>query len=362
MKVAIFTDSFLPGIGDEVMVVAPNYPKKNDDGSYPFKVVRFKSLPVTGNDMWAMPALSFKAKKAIDKFAPDIIHCQHWGMTCGYAAKYAKKHGVPLLFVIHTKFDYCYKHAFGSFSPIPFFMIKNGVRRLKKADAVCTVSYAMSKTLDSYGYKKPVTVIKNGVNRNNFNAEKRKKATDDPFVFLFVGLIISYKNIAFSLRALAEVKKVRNDFTFYLVGKGPHVKKFKRLAAKLKLSDNVVFTGPITDRIVLSEKYAQADLFLFPSVFDNDGLVIMEAAANGTPSLVLKNTGSAERITDGESGFFSEPTEKAYAEKILYLMEHRNQLYCISDGGKMPEYAPWIDTVKEYKKLYASLLADRAGE
>ena len=377
MKIAIFTESFLPGVGgtekavlqyatelsktDEVLVVAPSYHKPCDDKAFPFSVVRERSIPVSPNDMWAMPDLTPKLRKTLDEFAPDVINCQHWGMSSGFANKYAKAHNIPLVYVVHTKFKYCYERY--AFPPIPYLFIKNGVRRLKKADVVCTVSDSMIPELNSYGYNKPIKVIRNGTNIDAVTTEKPVKAASEPFTFLYVGLVASYKNIDFSLRALAEVKKTRSDFVFYVVGNGPDKKKLQKLSERLGLKDKVIFTGNITDKKDLAEKYAKADLLLFPSIFDNDSLVIIEAARNGVPSLVIKDSGSAERITDNENGFVSEYSVAAYADKILQIMNDIHRLDNMRKSVCSTVGNGWDKTVREYNKIYSELIAEkeRAG-
>lgn len=365
MKIAIFTDSFLPSIGGteqavcrfaevlskehEVMVFAPDGHKEIDDNAFPFKVARAKSIGVTKNDFWAHPALSLKMKKALDDFKPDVVHSHTVGMMAAYANKYAKKHNIPSINTIHTKFRYCYQDAL----KVPIFaeiLLRYVMRRPKVADRVCTVSYSMIPELKSYGLKRSdVVVIKNG------NDEKvksvKKEVKDGVFNLLFVGRIIDYKNIKFSLDCLKELKKSCTNFVFNLVGRGPHIKKFTKYAKKIGLEDNVNFLGPITDREQLKKIYADADIFFFTSIFDNDGLVVMEAAGEGTPSLVLKDTGAAERITDNVTGFIVEGSEKAVAEKITYLMSNRELV--VSVGEKSSEiFTSWKQTVNAYLNIY----------
>lgn len=374
MNIAIFTDSFLPGIGgtenavlryaialsetDNVLVVAPDYHAETQDEKYPFKVVRVKSVKLTSNDMWAMPALTKGLTETLDEFSPNVLHCQHWGMISGFANSYAKKRRLPLVYIIHTKFLYCYKRSFGAYSPIPYLMVKNGVRRLKKADLVCAVSNSMAKELFDYGYKKPITVIRNGFNAKDIRElaeDSSIKTKNGVFKFLYVGYVISYKNIAFTLKALRAVKAVRDDFIFQIAGKGPDFNKFVKLAEKYGLKNNVKFLGAITDKKALSALYASSDLLLFPSIFDSDGLTVLEAAYYGTPALVIKGAGASERITDGETGFTSENSETAFAQKTLSLMDDRSLLKNVGENAKNI-YSSWDETVKEYKAVYASLL------
>ena len=107
MRIALFTDSFLPGIGGtenvvlklatelskehQVMVIAPDYHKYYNDDALPFKVIRSRSLKVSKNECWAFPGLGKRVKKALDEFKPDVLHCHTLGTMAGYANSYAKK-------------------------------------------------------------------------------------------------------------------------------------------------------------------------------------------------------------------------------------------------------------------------------
>ena len=346
MNIALFSDSFLPGIGGtenvvlklatelskehNVMVLAPSYHRPYEENlNLPFKVVRAKSIGATKNEYWAMPGITRKVKRALDEFKPDVLHTHTIGMMAGYANKYAKKHNIPVICTVHTKFKYCYDQAL-KLPLLVKILLKFVIRRANQADRVTSVSYSMIEELASYGLKKPLTVIRNG----NYPKEHIPidKIANDKFTILYVGMIISYKNLAFSLRALLELKKINPNFIFYMVGRGTHEKKFKKYVKKLGLENNVVMTGAITDKAVLNGYYKQADLFLFTSVFDNDGLVLIEAAENDTPALVLEGTGSAERFVDGKTGFTAKPNEKSVAQKIAYLMDNKEELKSVGQS------------------------------
>ena len=373
VKIALFTDSFLPGIGGtvnvvlklatelskehSVMVLVPSYHRPYEENlDLPFKVVRAKSLGASKNEYWAMPGITRKVKRALDEFKPDILHSHTIGMMAGYANKYAKKHGIPVICTVHTKFKYCYDEAL-KLPVLVKILLKFVMRRPNRADRVTSVSYSMIEELKRYGLKKPLTIIRNG----NYPKEHipTEKTPNDKFTLLYVGMIIKYKNLDFSLRALKELKKTHPDFVFYMIGRGAHEKKFKKYVKKLGLENNVVMTGAITDKQKLNEYYKKADLFLFTSVFDNDGLVLIEAAENDTPALVLEGTGSAERFVDGKTGFFAKPNERAVAEKIAYLMENPKELKDV--GGRA--YAiciSWDDIVNEYVELYKEEIDKKA--
>ncbi len=368
MKIAIFTDSFLPGVGGtenavknfatalakehEVMVLAPDYKRAFDVSALPFRVVRSKSLKITENDFWALPKLTPSLKKELDEFKPDILHTQTLGMMADFANCYGKKRGVPVVCTVHTKYRFCYLHDLKS-KALTALVIRRIIKRANKADALCAVSKSMSEELVSYGAKKEAFVIKNGCNLTA--SLKQKPATSDKFNFTYVGLISTIKNIDFSLKALAEVKKVRDDFTFTVIGRGSDEKKLKKLTKKLGLKDNVTFTGVIRDREVLAEYFLNSNLFLFPSVFDSDGLVILESACYGTPTLALEGTGASERISDGVTGFTAKADVNSYAQKILLLMDDKAKLEEVGKNA-VTIFSSWDETAKKYLELYNDLI------
>ncbi len=364
MKIALFTDSFLPGSGGtenvvlrlatelskqhSVMVFAPDYHRESGDAARPFAVVRAKSIKITGNDFWAMPAVTKRVKVALDSFAPDIIHTHTLGMMADYANKYGKKHGIPVVCTVHTKYKYCYEHAV----KIPFIvnMVINRIaKRAINATRVTAVSNSMAKELREYGYKGDITIVKNGHDVKSITAVPSGK--DHRFTLLYVGLLIDYKNLGFSFEVLKELKQRRDDFVFYVVGAGPDGDKYKKRVKKLGLQDNVVFTGRITDREKLYQIYANADLMLFTSIVDTDGLVLLEGAEAGTPALVLEGTGSAERYVDGKSAFIVKNDKAAVVEKLSFLIDNPQIVKDVAKNA-LNVFASWEVISGEYLGIY----------
>ena len=368
MKIALFTDSFFPGIGgtekavyhialalskdNEVMVVAPNY-HRIDERTYPFKVVRFKSLGFSQNDFWAMPFLSKKAKKEIAEFAPDIIHCHTVGTTVAYANKYAKKHGVPLVYTVHTKFRYCYKKALkiGLFAEI---LLKFVMRRPKKADHLCSVCNSMKSELKSYGIGNPVTVVRNGC---NFKKEtpKPKDKTLGKINLIFVGLMVDFKRVPFILETAKRLKEKGVEVSLKLVGAGADLEKYKRQVKKLGIEKEAIFMGRITNPEILKQEYQKSDLLIFPSVFDNAPLTVLEAGSLGVPSVVVKDSGASEALTDGVTGFTCDDNIDAFVDRIYELAFDKELLEKVSQNtGDI--FNDWETSSKEYYQIYQDLI------
>jgi len=372
LKIAIFTDNFLPGTGGtesvvlrlgselskqhQVMVFAPDYHRFFDESKLPFKVVRANSIPITENDFWAMPKISGNLKKQLNDFKPDVVHSHTMGMMADFANEYAKKNNIPSILTAHTNYKVCYERAL----KVPFMVnavVKRIIKRPKKADRVTAVSNYMANQLHVWGLKeKDVTVVKNGHDKSHTVTTEKK--IDDKFNLVYLGLVIKYKNVKFSLDALKELKKYTDNFTYHVIGEGPDKKRFMRYAKKIGIGENVIFHGRITDRNLLFSHLENADAMLFTSVYDTDGLVLLEGAEAGAPSIVIENTGASERITDGVNGYVVANDVNALAKKIFDLMGDREAVKKV--GERATEiFCSWKEIADQYYKIYLEEIAKK---
>jgi glycosyltransferase involved in cell wall biosynthesis len=209
-------------------------------------------------------------------------------------------------------------------------MVKRIIRFYEQVDEVWIPLPAVEETLREYGFKGHVEVVENG---NDFYAPTpvieamRKEMRDElgllpeETMLLFVGQHIWEKNIGFILDSLALIKD--KPFQLYMVGTGYAVREIKYKIKQLGLAQNVTLLGNIHDRERLKRIYAAADLFIFPSLYDTCGLVVREAAAMHTPSLMLSGSTAATAIRDGVDGFLSPNDTTQYAQCISSLMENK---------------------------------------
>ena len=101
--------------------------------------------------------------------------------------------------------------------------------------------------------------------------------------------------------------------------------------------------------------YGNGDLLLFPSIFDNDGLAVLEAGQNNTPALVLADTGVSERITNNQNGFIVENNLQAYAERIYQIVNNEKLLKQVSNNANNLKAQTWQKVALEYQSLFWSL-------
>ena len=168
---------------------------------------------------------------------------------------------------------------------------------------------------------------------------------------VFIGSLLSYKNVSFSLKVLFELKKIRSDFKFNVIGRGAYKKALERQVKKLGLNNNVEFLGAISDKEKLYQTIARCDLCLFTSVFDNDSLAILECASLNVPTLAVKGTGSAERIIDNENGFIEEQSDVKFAQKINQIMNDKDLIKRVGLSAKTI-ISPWEDAAIKYLDIY----------
>ena len=115
--------------------------------------------------------------------------------------------------------------------------------------------------------------------------------------------------------------------------------------------------GPVEDRMLIKRHYAAADLFLFPSFYDNAPLVVREAAAMGTPAILPAGSTASEVITDGVNGFLSERTPEGYAAVIRHLCSDRGAIDKAARGAASTLTRQWADVLREVDARYSEIIS-----
>lgn len=355
-------------VGNECSVIVPSYGKKQDkaaDTKSQIQAYHCKSIVVPmGGYSCALPKLDGRAKRLLNEFRPTIMH-SHSPFNMGeYFARYAKKHDVPSILTFHTKFREEFSRVTKS-KPLTSSLTKHIVKVINKQDHVWTVCNGMIDVLHDYGYNGNVTVIRNGTdltlpdNPDELIARVNSQysLTDCENVMLFVGRIVSVKNLQLVFNALKIVKGKSNlPFKFVVVGSGNDMERHKEMVEDLDLVDNVIFVGEVLDREFLKGFYLRADLFVFPSTFDAFSLCPIEAATFSLPTLLIAGSSTGETVTDNVSGFFEIEDANAWADKIIEIFSDRTRLVEIGQGARKLVYRSWQDVVEEVERHYDAIL------
>ncbi|MBR4769103.1 MAG: glycosyltransferase, partial [Lachnospiraceae bacterium] len=267
-----------------------------------------------------------------------------------------------IVFTYHTKFDVDIARAVGE-----GFLMKETIRamisNISACDEVWTVSKGAGENLRSLGYEGEYRVMNNGVDfaRGKASEEAVKEAVKDydlpenvP-VFLYVGRIMNYKGLPLILDALGILSGENFDFHMLFVGGGADLDALRNAAEEKGLADKVFFTGPVHDREVLRAINTRADLFLFPSTYDTNGIVVREAAACGLASVLIDGSCAAEGITDGRNGYLLEETPEAMASLLSRICKDMDAVRTCGDRAMEEIYISWEDSVKCAYERYGEI-------
>ena len=334
----------------EVTVMCPKN-KKGYEDNFPYNTIRCKSLhiPIL-NQYYGLPKLDFKFKKELENSDFDIVHLHSPFGMAKQAIKIARKKHIPVVATFHSNMRQIFESIFHS-KFIADKICKQFGRIYNKCDEVFVCSPKVEEQLRSYGYNKKVTYIPFGTDFNKCETiEENSKLANEQFgikekelVFIFVGRVMKLKRVDFILDALKIVKNNSINFKFYIVGKGAELNKLKKRAKKLEFTDEeVIFTG-FLPREQFPLLFSRADILLFPSIYDNFGLVKVEGAAYETAGVFVKDTCAGFDISHGENGFLTDNTVEDFAATIIKAVKDYDRLKTIGKNAKDTLYINWKD-------------------
>lgn len=341
--------------GFDPMVITPAHPQA-EDGERPYPVIRYPSLDLRDKTGY-LAGIPFSPEivRQLEGRKVAILH-SHCPIASTILARELRAIvNVPLVLTYHTKFDIDIKAMIRS------HLLQAGSKRalvenISACDEVWAVSHGAGENLRSLGYQGDYIVMPNGVDlpRGRVPQEQISAVTggyDLPEgvpVYLFVGRIRWYKGLKIILDALAKLKSAGRDFRMVFVGDGSDKNDVESYAASLGLS--CIFTGAVSQRDTLRAWYCRGDLFLFPSTYDTNGIVVREAAACSLASVLITGSCAAEGVTSGRNGFLIEEN----ADSLFSLLETltREKMRQVGQGAQRELYLSWEDAVAKASNRY----------
>ena len=378
-NVGLFNESF-PPVMDGVAVCVENYahwiqekvggvsvitPRKLGAhySQYPYEVLDYASVPVPFRHPYVTgiaqidPLLRAKLRRRNFR----IVHA-HSPFSAGLMAlQVARSQHIPLVATFHSKFKDDFREVIPS-DMVVDQAIKVVMEFFDHADEVWVPQASVEEVIREYGFKGHVEVVDNGSDLvadypDSYFEEARRALGIAPgdFVFLFVGQHIWQKNVRLVIDALEKIKDL--PFRMFFVGTGYAAGEMKELVEQKGLSDKVTFTGMLTERTQVTRYYAAADLFLFPSLYDNAPLVVREAAALHTPAVMVEGSTAATILHDGENGYLVPNDLEAFAARLRELYRDRAAVRRAGLAASRSIVRSWEDVVDEVLDRYNALIA-----
>lgn len=372
MRIAFFTNCYKPlvnGVVTSISSLKEAYERKGQE-AYVFaprvedyvdqekNVFRYRSVNLTSKVKYPLPIpLSFRVKKIITEFNPDIVHIHHPFLLSSVAIMYGKRLGIPKILTLHTQYEQ-YAHYV---SPIPERLTQEAIKMIihnlsYKIDCITTPSESMRELIRSYGVKNRIEIIPNAIHLISFKEDdvfkrteikKKYNLKEDDKITLFVGRVASEKSIDKIIKALAIIKKRDiSKVKLLIIGDGPAMDELKQLARTLKIEKDVIFAGTVSYEEI-RHYYKMAYVFTIASTTETFGIVTIEALASGVPVLAVKAPGAVDILTDGVDGLLVDNDVEKFAnalEKIIGEPELREKL---SRGALKTSEKYSIDTISE---------------
>jgi glycosyltransferase involved in cell wall biosynthesis len=358
----------LTALGHEVVLVAPSY---SSGGADPLEAaepsirrVPARAVPKDPEDRIMSWGGLRRVLDALAHSRFDVVHI-HTPFLAHYAGlKFARAQGTPVVATYHTLFEEYLHH----YVPLLPRRITGAVARrfsrsqCNQLDAVIAPSQAMQQALLAYGIHRHIEILPTGLPAERFQAgdggafRRRHGLKQDQPLLLFVGRAAHEKNIGFLLEMMLELRKQRPDALLLIAGEGPAAHSLRAQATRLGLDGSVHFLGYFDRRGELQDCYSAADVFVFSSLTETQGLVLLEAMAQGVPVVAIPRMGTID-ILGPNLGCRQAPYDrKGFAQVIHELLADAVARSAL--GAQAREYAhTWasIRMAQRLSLLYASL-------
>ncbi len=421
IRVGLFCDS-LPPVLDGVSRVLLNYIEELDRRKTPTYVVGpnikgarelfpcenllLPAIKPKFSDPYPI-TLPFESKyvsRKMASFQPTIIHA-HSPFAFGRAAYItAKKLNLPSVATLHSRYRDDIYDKTGS-KLITNYMVKKMVRCYSQFTEVWALNPGVADELHSYGYKGKITIVGNATEfkratpqelvalrksgRTSFGIvpESSGSVGSESFaisgsdgstsskgsdfsgltwesipILLFVGQHRKGKGVFTILKALHSLVQQEPTLPWKMifVGEGPDKKEMEQFITAKGLEKRVSLLGNISDRERIREIYASSDLFLFPSSYDCDPIVPREAAAMGTPSILLKDSyaTSSNLYTHDKTAFLIEESPDALAREISRVLQDKPLLERVSAQAMAEIPRTWEVAINEVEDHYRRVIQE----
>jgi glycosyltransferase involved in cell wall biosynthesis len=342
MIVAFFTNNYKPFVGGvpvaienlagqlrrrghRVLIYAPEYEGAVEPEADVYRILSIKKFNDTSFSL-PLPLTVRAHTDFTDEFNVDIVHVHHPFLLGVTGLRVARTHNIPVVFTYHTQYEK-YTHY------LPFsermtaeLAVSLSTRFANCCDAVIAPSFDIRETLLRRGVKVPIQVIPTGVDLQRFRGgdrswlRNRYELPAEAPILLFVSRLAREKNVGFLLNAFAKLGGSLPEARLVLVGSGDAEGELATQAQELGVADRTIFAGTLRGRELVCA-YKGADLFVFASTSETQGMVVAEAMAGGLPVVAVDAPGVRDIVKDGVNGFLvAEGNESEFVEKCLLLL------------------------------------------
>lgn len=293
-------------------------------------------------------------KKHISQINPDVIHIHGYhGLFSPIVMRMIRNDHphIPQVFSPHfgvfSHTTFMGKYLFGTYNQLL------GKRIMKIPDLIVTSSqfetHQVEKNLEVPLQK--LKIIPHGINHLN---QQPKKRDDGPLKLLYMGYLVEWKGVQYIIQALPYLAQEELEFSFRIVGEGSYQAELKKLALKLGVDQYIRWEKfiPPQEQERLLEYYDKHDIFLLLSQSENYGIVVPEALAMGTPTIVTNRTALKEFVNEPGCFGVDFPPDPAEVARLI-LSIHRDS---VQVGPFSDKVRTWKQVTGDYEQIYTNLV------
>ena len=353
----------LQKLGHTVHLIAPNYGSETQDEGWITRVLARKIF-FDPEDYLMKYSEVLRLLPALKKENFDVIHI-HTPFVAHYAGlKLGKLLQIPVVETYHTFFEDYLHHYLPC---IPKLAARGLARIISKkqcnqVDAIVAPSQPMLDILRSYGIYTKAEVIATGLQQASF-AEAAGEAFREKYgiaqnrpMLLYVGRVAFEKNIDFLVRMTKLLTDEIPEVLLVITGEGPAVQTLRTLVKTLAIEKNVQFIGYLERNTELNACYKAADIFVFASKSETQGLVLLEAMAQATPVVAIAELGTASILVEGQGAMIAADSEPDFAHKVHGLLVNPVHREHLGERGREYAQSNW-SAAKQAERMLAFYLA-----
>lgn len=331
----------LVAFGHSVTIVAPDYGASEPASE--FDIVRLPSRRIFFDPEDRLIKKSAVCA-AVDELAQrhwDVIHIHTPFRAHQIGVELARRTRRPTVESYHTYFEEYVANYLPWFpSAVLRFLVRRFSRRLcESVDHLIVPTAEMAEVLRDYGIATPSSVVPTGIRLDEFargdGARFRRThgfgATQR--LLLTVSRLAIEKNIGFLLEVARVLSREFDDFVFVIAGEGPDAPRLMRMTHSLGIGRHVRFLGNLDRDSALLDCYRAADVFMFASSTETQGLVLIEAMACGAPIVSTAVMGTVTVLRGTHSALISDENVDTFAGDVARLLRSPSEREALSKAG-----------------------------
>ncbi len=351
MRIGMFANTYLPvvnGVVRSIMlyrqgllsdchfvgVFAPDARDYEDEEPFIF---RYPAIPLPSQMKLSFPVVAAPhITWMVPRLKLDVVHAHHPVIVGAEAARFSEELDIPMVFTFHTMYHEYTHYFLGMDNELVKQIVRRSVRDFaNRADHIIAPSPAVVDLMPSYGIQKPVDILPTPVDIDKFKPRTRP-LLDNPqrIRLIYVGRVAKEKNLDFLLRVFARAAARDERLEMLLVGGGPSLDDLRKLAKKLRIDQKVTFTDMVPFERVVDE-LSLADLFIFSSTSETQGLVVLEAMAAGLPLVMVESQALLYFVNPGRDCIVVPQEEEDMAAAILSLINDPERLRAMGRAARV---------------------------